>query len=179
MRSNWKMRLGNRGRGGSDFHIFHSLGSRNPSPTNEEQVISCIELERERETCICLESRQKTNKLTTTRTKTWLSKSTEKNFFFLLNWRLWLISSDRPWFQLDKAICRRKKFQPLVKKLGGELEKGLLSFSDTTTTFITTAVQFSFQTNVLKTRDHSKALLPCLSNYREILANVTHSHPWR
>ena len=88
-----------------------------------------------RETCICLESRQKTNKLTTTRTKTWLSKSTEKNFFFLLNWRLWLISSDRPWFQLDKAICRRKKFQPLVKKLGGELEKGLLSFSDTTTTY--------------------------------------------
>ena len=168
MRSNWKMRLR-----GSDFHIFHSLGSRNPSPTNEEQVISCIELERERDLYLpWIETKNK-------QVEDLAQQKPKKNFFLLLNWRLWLISSDRPWFQLDKAICRRKKFQPLVKKLGGELEKGLLSFSDTTTTFITTAVQFSFQTNVLKTRDHSKALLPCLSNYREILANVTHSHPWR
>ena len=117
MRSNWKMRLR-----GSDFHIFHSLGSRNPSPTNEEQVISCIELERERDLYLpWIETKNK-------QVEDLAQQKPKKNFFLLLNWRLWLISSDRPWFQLDKAICRRKEISASGEENGRRIGKGIIVF---------------------------------------------------
>ena len=127
---------------GSQFHIFQWLMLRkyesNKRAASYFMHRAWTDL-RLGTCCMCLNpDKKQTSQVKATKLATWLSKSRKKSFL-LLNWRLWLISSDRPWFQLDKAICRaletgkeRKRnfslwWRKWEEESERELEKGLLS----------------------------------------------------